>query len=153
YRQLGGKVVLLGFVGRANAESIRQPLQRFGIHVDVVPAYSGESRTCTIVCDPASTSHPTVINEETPQIDRGARSKLLAKVLRWVPKVDAVLTTGSLSSGLPDDFYAQILDFGRRRGKVTAIDATGAALRSGLLGRPTFMKPNREELFQLTTVS
>ena len=151
FRQLGGEVVLLGFVGRANAKLIRQPLQHFGIHVDVIPAYGGESRTCTIVCDTESSSHPTVINEETPKIDQDAGSKLLAKVQQWIPKIDGVLTTGSLSTGLPDDFYAQILDLGRRRGKLTAIDATGSALRSGLLGRPTFMKPNREEFLQLTT--
>jgi 1-phosphofructokinase family hexose kinase len=153
YRQLGGEVVLLGFVGRANAQLIRQPLQRFGIRVDVITAYPGESRTCTIVCETESSAHPTVINEETPQIDRAAPSKLLAKVLRWIPKVDGVLTTGSLSTGLPDDFYAEILDLGRRRGKLTAIDASGEALRFGLLGSPTFMKPNREEFFQLTTGS
>jgi tagatose 6-phosphate kinase len=153
FRQLGGGVVLLGFVGRANAHLIREPLERFGIHVEVVTAFGAESRTCTIVCDTESQSHPTVINEETPQIERGASAKLLAKVEHWIPRVDGVLTTGSLSTGLPQDFYAQILDRGRRHGKLTAIDATGGALRSGLLAGPTFTKPNREEFFQLTNGS
>jgi 1-phosphofructokinase family hexose kinase len=153
FRQLGGDVVLVGFVGKANGRLIIEPLKRFGIHVDVVAAYSGESRTCTIVCDTASRSHPTVINEETPQIERDARAKLLAKVERWIPKVDGVLTTGSLSTGLRDDFYAEVLDRARRKGKLTAIDATGAVLRLGLLAGPAFIKPNREEFFQLTNGS
>jgi len=150
FRQLGGDVVLIGFVGRANAHLISEPLKRFGIRVDAVSAYAGESRTCTIVCDSSSRTHPTVINEETPLIESNAGAKLFKKVHRWIRKVDAVLATGSLSTGLPVDFYAEILDLARRHGKLAAIDASGAALRSGLLARPDFMKPNREEFFQLT---
>jgi 1-phosphofructokinase family hexose kinase len=153
FRQLGGDVVLVGFVGRANGELIREPLRAFGIHVDLVRGYPGESRTCTIVCDPGSQSHPTVINEETPQIDSGACEKLIAKIRRWIPRVEGVLTTGSLSTGLPEDFYAQILDEARMRGKITAIDAAGAVLRCGLLAYPAFMKPNRQEFFELTNGS
>ena len=153
FRQLGGDVVLVGFVGRANPHLIRRPLEHFGVHVDVVAAYPGESRTCTIVCDIGSRAHPTVINEETPLIEPEASAKLLTKVERWIPKVDGVLTTGSLSTGLPEDFYAQILDRARREKKFTAIDATGSVLRSGLLAGPDFIKPNREEFFQLTNGS
>ncbi len=150
FRQLGGDVVLVGFVGKANAELIQAPLRRLGILVDVVPAYEGESRTCTIVCDRASRSHPTVINEESPRIAPAAASRLLRKVQRWIPRVAGVLTTGSLSMGLPDDFYARIIEYVRLRGKLTAIDATGVVLRVGLLAQPTFTKPNTEEFYQLT---
>ena len=153
FRQLGGDVVLLGFVGRAGAGLMRQQLHRFGIHVDVVTAYSGESRTCTILCHTQAATHPTVINEETPQIESDACDKLLARVRRWIPKVEGVLTTGSLSTGLPDDLYARILDYARMKKKVTAIDATGPVLRAGLLARSAFMKPNQEEFFQLTNGS
>jgi 1-phosphofructokinase family hexose kinase len=150
FRQLGGDVVLVGFVGAANGEVIREPLRRLGIHVDFVTAYEGESRTCTIVCDSRSKSHPTVINEESPAIDKGAAAKLLAKIGRWIPRVDAVLTTGSLSTGLPEHFYADILDHARSRGKVTAIDAAGTVLRNALLAHPTFIKPNAEEFSEVT---
>jgi tagatose 6-phosphate kinase len=149
FRQLGGNVVLVGFVGRRNGKSITEPLRRMGVRIDAIAAYEGESRTCTIVCDPRPGNHPTVINEESPEIEPGSAAKLLAKVERWIPRVDGVLTTGSLSRGLPHEFYAEILDRARTRGKITAIDAAGAALRIGLLARPAFMKPNREEFFQL----
>jgi tagatose 6-phosphate kinase len=153
FRQLGGDVVLVGFVGRRNGKSITEPLRRMGVHVDAVTAFGGESRTCTIVCDPESGHHPTVINEESPEIEPGSVDALLAKVDRWIPRVDGVLTTGSLSRGLPDELYAGILDRARSRGKITAIDAAGAALRIGLLARPVFMKPNTEEFSQLLNSS
>src|SRR5262245_40527197 len=127
---------------------MQQQLQRFGIHVDVVTAYSGESRTCTILCDTQAATHPTVINEETPQIESDACDKLLARVRRWIPKVEGVLTTGSLSTGLPDDLYARILDYARMKKKVTAIDAAGPVLRAGILCCPEFINPSQVEFFQ-----
>ena len=153
FRQLGGDVVLVGFVGRRNGKSVTEPLRGMGVHVDAVTAFEGEGRTCTIICSPQSGNHPTVINEESPEIGPGSGEKLLAKVERWIPRVEAVLTTGSLSRGLPDVIYAEILDRARSRGKITAIDAAGAALRIGLLARPSFMKPNTEEFFQLLNSS
>jgi 1-phosphofructokinase family hexose kinase len=145
FRQLGGDVVLVGCVGKQNGSWIVKTLREAGIHVDSVTAYSGESRTCTIICDPASNGHPTVINEESPEIEPGTATRLLGKIERWIPRVDAVLTTGSLSQGLKSDFYAEILDRARSRGKLTAIDAAGDVLRFGMLARPVFMKPNLEE--------
>ena len=58
--------------------------------------------------------------------------------------------------GVPVELYAEILDRARGRGKITAIDATGVALRTGLTVRPTFMKPNTaemRELFEASTIS
>jgi len=150
FRQLGGQVALAGFVGRRAEAVITEPLRRLGIHIDAVAAYDGANRTCTIICDPQFTSHPTVINEESPQIEPRAGLKLLNKIDKWIPRVNGVLTTGSLSTGLPDEFYARILGRARSNGKITAIDASGSALRAGLLAHPAFVKPNTEELYQLT---
>jgi tagatose 6-phosphate kinase len=145
YRQLGGDVVLLGFTGWRNDNLVKEPLQRLGIHVETISAYE-ETRTCTIVCDARPDSHPTVINEESPEIGPSAEVRFLRKVEQWMSRSDGVLTTGSLSVGLSSDLYARILDQARSRGKMTAIDATGAALRIGLNARPTFMKPNTDEM-------
>jgi tagatose 6-phosphate kinase len=145
--------VLAGFVGEQNGRWIIAGLRHSGIHVAAVKGYSGESRTCTIVCDTQSGDHPTVINEESPPVEPGAAAKLLKMVDRWIPRVSAVLATGSLSQGLPADFYAEIVDRARIHGKITAIDASGAALRAGLTARPTFTKPNGDEFEQLTNGS
>src|SRR5438045_1357300 len=71
YRQLGGEVVLAGFVGRHDGDSITEPLRRMGVHVDAVNGYEGETRACTIVCDLQAGTHPTVINEESAEIEPG----------------------------------------------------------------------------------
>ena len=152
YRQLGGDVVLAGFVGRKNGRYITEPLRRAGIRVEVIPAYE-ESRICTIICELNSGFHPTVVNEESPQVDSAAAGRLIRTIERWIPKVDGILTTGSLSTGLAPDFYAAIIDYARTRGKITAIDATGAALRNALAVRPAFIKPNTDEMRQLLSGS
>jgi tagatose 6-phosphate kinase len=149
FRQLGGEVALIGFVGRRNGAWIRDPLRGLGIHVEAIEAYDGESRTCTIICDSANRTHPTVNNEESSEVEPAAINKLLRSVDRWMGRADAVLVTGSISLGLPSYLYAEILD--RARGRITAIDATGDALRAGLSSRPMFMKPNAEEFLTLTS--
>ena len=153
FRQLGGRVVLTGFVGRVDAAHVVEPLRRMGVIMDAVIGFESQSRNCTIICDIRQHSHPTVINEESPEIAPDAAAKLMSRIEHWIPRVDAVLTTGSLAQGLPCDFYAEILDRARCRGKITAIDAAGAALQDGLLTRPSFMKPNAEEFTRLAAAS
>src|SRR5262245_56965368 len=132
FRQLGGDVVLIGLVGRRNADWIIDPLQRIGIHVEAIRAYDGESRTCTIIRDPESDGHPTVINEESPQVERQAIQTFDDKIGEWLPRVDAVLVTGSLSCGLSEDFYAGVIRKANAQEIFTAMDAAGGVMRRGL---------------------
>jgi 1-phosphofructokinase family hexose kinase len=148
FAQLGGKATLVGFAGRRDRQWMAEAFRPFGVRVDAVEAFES-NRTCTIICDPGSGTHPTVINEESPPIASDAMGRLLERLEYWIPRATAILTTGSLSTGLPEEFYASIIDFARGRGKVTAIDATGAALRLGLSAAPLFMKPNMAELREL----
>src|SRR2546423_3540365 len=106
YRQLGGEVVLVGFVGRRDGDSITEPLRRMGVHVDAVTGYEAESRTCTIVCDPQAGTQPTVIKEGSAEIEPGSAEQLLAKNRKSIRRVDGALTTGRLSNGLADELYA-----------------------------------------------
>src|SRR5262245_22447981 len=123
FRQLGGEVVLVGFVGKRNAGWVVDPLQSIGVRVDAVEGYSAECRTCTVILDVNSTGHPTVINEESPAIESGASDALLATVERRLDRTTALLVTGSLSRGLPPDFYRRILGIAGSHPRLTAIDA------------------------------
>ena len=146
FRQLGGEVVLIGFVGRRNGASIREPLQQMGIHVEAIEGWDGESRTCTIIRSGLSNDHPTVINEESPEVQPNAIDAINAKIDEWLSRVHAVLVTGSLSRGLPEDFYARVIERANRRKLITAIDAAGQVMRRGLEARPVLLKANFEEI-------
>ena len=146
FRQLGGEVVLVGFVGKRNAGWVVDPLRSIGLVVDAGEGYSAECRTCTIILDVNSNGQPTVINEESPAIEPGAASALLAAVARRLDRATALLVTGSLSRGLAADFYNHILGMAAAHSCLTAIDATGDALRAGLQARPAMVKANLDEM-------
>ena len=146
FRQLGGEVVLVGFVGKRNAAWVVDPLQAMGVTVEAVEGYSAECRTCTVILDVGSTGHPTVINEESPAIESGAASAFLATIDRWLDRATALLVTGSLSRGLSADFYYRVLGMAATRRCLTAIDATGDVLRSGLQAQPAIVKVNADEM-------
>src|SRR5712671_861529 len=152
YRQLGGSVVLIGFVGRNNSKSITDPLKESGIQVETVEAYDN-SRTCTIVLDPTGKSHPTVVNEESQILEDNASERLLQIADKWIPLVDAVFVTGSLSQGLAHDYYRYLLERARSLGKFTGLDAAGPALAEGINARPGFLKLNAQEFGELAGVS
>jgi tagatose 6-phosphate kinase len=146
FRQLGGDVVLAGFVGRSDGACIVDPLHALGIQVEAIEAYSGESRRCTIILDSNASTHPTVINEESGEIEIAGAHALMEQVAGNLEAAQAVLVTGSLSRGLPLDFYRKIIECSIAENLFTCIDAAGPALRLGLEGRPDLVKTNADEL-------
>ena len=152
FRQLGGDVVLVGFAGRNHSRWITETLGETGVKVELVEAYD-DSRICTTILDPVNQRHPTVINEESEPIEEHAAERLLQVVDEWLPRVTAVLATGSLAQGLDSDFYRYVLERARSLGKFTALDATGPALAEGVQARPDFLKLNAQEIGELAGVA
>ncbi len=146
FRQLGGEVILIGFVGRQNGHRIREPLRSMGIRVEAIDAYGGESRHCTILRDPSSNAHPTVVNEESSQVEPQAIETIERTIEENLRDATAVLVTGSLSRGLPHEFYARVIERASSRQVLTAIDAAGPVLKAGLEAKPTLVKSNLREI-------
>jgi tagatose 6-phosphate kinase len=152
FRELGGPAVVTGFVGRDCSSLIAESLKARDIQCDAVEAFEN-TRICTIILDPSGKNHPTVINEESPEIDAHAAEMLLNVVDKWLPRATAVLATGSLSQGLAPDFYRYVLERARSVGKFTALDTTGPALLEGVQARPGFLKLNAQEFAQFSGVT
>lgn len=150
FRQFGGDVVVVGFVGGRSGRWIVDQLKTVGVIVDTVEGYAEESRTCTIIRDLQVPGHPTVINEESPKVSLEASRRLIERVEEWLPRVQGVVVTGSLSRGLPAGYYRELLCRALRQARISALDAAGAALQEGLRAHPTFVKPNAEEFAQIS---
>jgi 1-phosphofructokinase family hexose kinase len=150
FRELGGEVVLTGFVGRDCSAQIAESLKKIDIQYDAVEAFP-ETRVCTLILD--GRNHPTVINEESMDVDSHAAELLLNVVDKWMPRAAAVLGTGSLSRGLSNDFFRYVLERARSVGKFTALDTTGPALAEGVQAKPGFLKLNAPEFAQFSGVS
>lgn len=73
-----------------------------------------------------------------------------AQIRAWYEKnladADLVIISGSAPTGIPDDFYFQMIDLAGRRGLRCIIDAQKQALLQGLAARPWLAKPNMKEL-------
>src|SRR5690606_16541398 len=67
-----------------------------------------------------------------------------------LPAASAVALCGSLPPGVPVGAYAGLLRTARAAGVPTLLDTSGSALRRGIAGRPGILKPNADELAELT---
>jgi len=56
-----------------------------------------------------------------------------------------VILSGSIPEGLPAESYGMLLHDAHEMGALTVLDASGEAMRIGLVEKPHFIKPNRHE--------
>ena len=54
--------------------------------------------------------------------------------------------SGSLTDGLPEDFYAKMIEMCHEAGVKVFLDTSGEALKKGIEKKPYCIKPNRKEL-------
>ncbi len=145
-RALGAPVRYAGFVGRGEIARYRERLD--GIPCDIVPV-DGETRIDTTIIDPVHGTE-THLREPGFVISRNIVTKFANALLADIQRDDTVILAGSLPPGAPDDSYAEIIRGCCERGATTLLDSSGPALKAGVAAVPTFLKPNREELHELT---
>lgn len=143
-RTLGAKVMATGFVGGDAAAFMRRDLDAAGIRhdfVDVEPT----TRTCVTVIDQAAGSATELIEESKP-VGPDAWDRLLGRLDAHLRTADALVMSGSLTPGAPEDFYARCAARATAHGVRCVVDAAGEPLRLALAARPFLVKPNRAEL-------
>lgn len=134
---LGHDVVLTGFAGA----HVRAELSTAGLHDGFVET-SGR-RTITVV----DGVDATVFNEPGPVISAEQWSALLERFHNLAVDADAVVLSGSLPPGVPDDAYARL---GAAAGdRPVLLDTSGPGLLAGLAAGPAIVKPNQAELDDL----
>lgn len=96
----------------------------------------------------------TKINEPGSPLDASQVTALREALSSNVDAGDFVMLSGSLAPGVPEDFYAQVVRTLRPRGVWVGVDTSDAPLAAlaaaGPASAPDFLKPNAEELGQLT---
>lgn len=141
---LGVDVVATGFVGGYNGQFITKELDQTGIRNDFVRV-AGESRLCLTVIEEAA-SQSTELLEPGPIITVEAMQQLVNKVAQYAAQSSVVCLSGSLPTGVPSDFYGQLVSIIKEKGALAFLDASGDALRQGIWASPSFIKPNETEI-------
>jgi 1-phosphofructokinase family hexose kinase len=89
------------------------------------------------------------LNEPGPTLTKAEFSKLDKVVRAKMDGVSWVMLCGSLPPGVPETFYASLIEFAHKKKVKTLLDTDGEALRHGLEARPTVVKPNQAEAERL----
>lgn len=150
-RELGQPSVALGFVAGFTGDAIAAALDAAGIAHDFVRLPHGTTRinvkmkreqACGGVLE-------TELNGRGPQVDAAAVDALAAKVA-GLDEGDTLILSGSAPAGADASLYRTLAEAAAQRGARTVVDATGDLLLNALPARPFLIKPNNEELAELS---
>lgn len=142
-KNLGQPVIATGLAGGRTGLHIIEELTAEGILNDFV-RIADESRTSTAVIDPTN-NQQTEINEYGPSVQAAELDVLIDKIRYLSRGADVFVLAGSLPPDVPNDYYGTLLRELRRERMVTAVDASGPALRGALTGEPGVVSPNVRE--------
>jgi 1-phosphofructokinase len=96
----------------------------------------------------------TKVNVPGPVLSADQQNELIELVMQKAEGASWLVLAGSLPPGVPVDFYAEITRelrsrFGAQAPKV-AVDSSGSPLAAAVTAGPDLIKPNAEELAELT---
>ncbi|WP_326699088.1 1-phosphofructokinase family hexose kinase [Streptomyces sp. NBC_01754] len=149
-RELGHDTVITGFAGGATGAVLRELLAALPDGpADALVEVSGNTRRTVAVVDRA-TGDTTQLNEPGPHIGSEAWDAFLRTYRELLAGADAVALCGSLPPGVHVGAYADLVRLARSGGVPVLLDTSGEPLRRGIAARPDLVKPNADELAQLT---
>ncbi|MFF4060991.1 1-phosphofructokinase family hexose kinase [Streptomyces sp. NPDC001668] len=146
---LGHEVTVTGFTGGATGRIVQDRLSAVPGLVDALVPVTGPTRRTIAVVDEES-GDTTQLNEPGPTVAPEEWSAFQEAYEDLVPSVSAVALCGSLPPGVPVGAYAGLIRTAKAAGVPVLLDTSGEALRRGVAARPDILKPNTEELFELT---
>lgn len=144
----GYAVSVTGYLGEGNSAIFEQFFASKQID-DSFLRIPGSTRINVKVVDEAN-QQTTDINMPGLQPPPDALDALTNTVIQLAPSCDWFVLSGSLPPGVPATIYATLINQLKQQGKQTLLDTSGDALRAGVQANPTIIKPNVEELQQLT---
>lgn len=146
--KLGEPVTATGFVGGFNGQYleslISQPLVRCAF-----TCVQGETRSC-INCWDLSNGHSTEYLEPGQPVTQEDIGRFLSDFSARLPEADVVTISGSVPQGVPEDFYCELIRLCRTVGVPVLVDTSGSRLIAAVKEKPVFIKPNEDEIAQLT---
>ncbi|AUH41405.1 1-phosphofructokinase family hexose kinase [Streptomyces sp. CMB-StM0423] len=164
---LGHPVTVTGLAGGPTGAHVRALLAaESGGVTDALVSVAGNTRRTVAVVD-GSTGDTTQLNEAGPEVTADEWAAFLdtyAALLKGsgtstgtgtrtgegAAPVRAVALCGSLPPGVPVDAYAELVRATHTAGVPVLLDTSGEPLRHGVAAGPDLVKPNAEELAQLT---
>ncbi|MGW0879780.1 1-phosphofructokinase family hexose kinase [Streptomyces sp. NPDC002671] len=146
---LGHETTVAGFAGGTTGRELRERLAGTPGVTDALVPIAGATRRTLAVVDELS-GDTTQLNEPGPQIAPAEWGAFLDRYEELLPGASAVALCGSLPPGVPVGAYASLVRAARTAAVPVLLDTSGEALRRGVAARPDIIKPNADELAELT---
>ncbi|MET7428299.1 MULTISPECIES: 1-phosphofructokinase family hexose kinase [Streptomyces] len=146
---LGHEVTVTGFAGGGTGRAVRDRLTGTPGLTDALVPVAGATRRTIAVVDELS-GDTTQLNEPGPQIAPAEWGAFLDRYEELLGGASAVALCGSLPPGVPVGAYANLVRTARSAGVPVLLDTSGEPLRRGVAARPDIIKPNADELAELT---
>lgn len=139
---LGSRTLFVTFLGGDSGRFVARSLDEEGVPCDVVWT-EAPTRTCaTLLHDEGEA---TELVEEAGAVSAGDAAALEEIARKHLPEAHALCLIGSLPSGVPEDFYARLVEAANNAGVPALVDAQKAPLRQALAAKPFIAKPNLDE--------
>jgi 6-phosphofructokinase 2 len=145
-KTLGGQSIAVFTAGSFTGQFLRQMVDDTGLVTRVIQV-SGATRAAAAIADAASGREYRVTPRGPALSDKEWRTcfKALFEI-----ETDYIVATGSLPSGVPEDFYARVAREAKRKGTRVVLDTSGPPLAQALEEGVFMVKPNLRELERLT---
>ena len=143
--QLGRESVALGFLAGDTGELLRRRVEELGIQTDFVFLPAGQTRINVKVKGQVETE----LNGRGPDIPDSSLEALYAR-LDALTEGDTLVLSGSVPVSLSPHTYEDILKRLSGQGVRCVVDAAGELLLNSLPLHPFLVKPNHQELGELT---
>ncbi|MCD2465365.1 MULTISPECIES: 1-phosphofructokinase family hexose kinase [unclassified Streptomyces] len=145
---LGHETVATGFAGGATGAVLREQLAATPVR-DALVETAGPTRRTVAIVDTAS-GDTTQLNEPGPTVTAAEWTVFRTRFTALLDGAAAVALCGSLPPGIHVGAYAELVRLARTAGVPVLLDTSGEPLRRGIAARPDLVKPNADELAQLT---
>ncbi|MET7379541.1 1-phosphofructokinase family hexose kinase [Streptomyces sp. NPDC005526] len=146
---LGHEVTVTGFAGGATGRVVRDRLAGVSGAADALVPVAGATRRTVAVVD-QRTGDTTQLNEPGPLVAPAEWAAFQNVYEELLGSVTAVALCGSLPPGVPVGAYAGLVRTARAAGVPVLLDTSGEPLRRAVAARPDIIKPNADELAELT---
>jgi 1-phosphofructokinase family hexose kinase len=147
---LGEPSTATGIAMGETGKRIIEALERSGVKCDFVYSEQGESRTNYLLLD-ENTS--TLVCEKGPAVSGELLDAFSQRYDALLNQVDWVIISGDASNFLNRagvSLQESLLVAAREKGVKIVLDCSGASLKAGVRQRPYLIKPNAEELAELS---
>lgn len=146
-KKLGGESVAVFPAGGNNGELLKRIMEKEKISHKSMPVYA-ETRECFTITEHTTNAQyrfvmpgAALTNEETEQCFQ------FINTLKPCP--DIIVASGSLPSGVPDNFFAHLAIKAKQRGAKFIVDTSGVPLQLAAQEGVYLLKPNLSELCSL----